>query len=89
MLKFPLPFHGFHLPIGIVYACRYQPSPPTLFTLERGKKTSRTGRGEKTTSRTGQAGVHQVPEGSGEEGKMEETGCEIICGALMTLTVEG
>ena len=34
-------------------------------------------------------GVQQVPEGSGEEGKMEETGCEIICGALMTLTVEG
>ena len=25
--------------------------------------------------------VHQVPEGSGEQGKMEETGCEIICGA--------
>ena len=23
-------------------------------------------------------GVHQVPEGSGEQGKMEETGCEII-----------
>ena len=26
-------------------------------------------------------GVRQVPEGSGEQGKMEETGCEIICGA--------
>ena len=24
--------------------------------------------------------VHQVPEGSGEQGKMEETGCEIIFG---------
>ena len=24
-------------------------------------------------------GVRQVPEGSGEQGKMEETGCEIIC----------
>ena len=33
-------------------------------------------------------GVHQVPEGSGEQGKMEETGCEIICGAPMTLMVK-
>ena len=29
-------------------------------------------------------GVQQVPEGSGEQGKMEKTGCEIICGAPMT-----
>ena len=34
-------------------------------------------------------GVRQVPEGSGEQGKMEETGCEIICGAPTTLMVEG
>ena len=33
-------------------------------------------------------GVCQVPEGSGEQGKMEETNCEIICGAPMTLTVQ-
>ena len=26
----------------------------------------------------------QVPEGSGEQTKMEETGCEIICGAKHT-----
>ena len=25
--------------------------------------------------------VQQVPEGSGEQGKMEKTGCKIICGA--------
>ena len=30
-------------------------------------------------------GVHQVPEGSGEQGKMEETGSKIICGAPTTL----
>ena len=29
-------------------------------------------------------GVRQVPEGSGEQGKMEETGCTIICGAPTT-----
>ena len=33
--------------------------------------------------------VRQVPEGSGEQGKMEETGCEIICGAPTTLAVKG
>ena len=34
-------------------------------------------------------GVRQVPEGSGEQGKMGKTGCEIICGALTTLAVKG
>ena len=33
-------------------------------------------------------GVRQVPEGSGEQVKMEETGCEIICGAPVTLMVK-
>ena len=34
-------------------------------------------------------GVRQVPEGGGEEGKMEKTGCKIICGAPATLVVKG
>ena len=34
-------------------------------------------------------GVRQVSEGSREQGKMEETGCEIICGAQKTLAVKG
>ena len=34
-------------------------------------------------------GVRQVPEGSGEEGKMEKTGCKIICGTPTTLAVKG
>ena len=34
-------------------------------------------------------GVCQVPEGSGEQGKMQETGCEIICGAPTTPAVKG
>ena len=34
-------------------------------------------------------GVRQVPDGSGEQGKMEKTGCEIICGAPVTLAVKG
>ena len=34
-------------------------------------------------------GVRQVPEGSGEQGKLEETGCEIICGAPTNLAAKG
>ena len=34
-------------------------------------------------------GVRQVPEDSGEQGKMEKTGCKIICGAPTTLAVKG
>ena len=34
-------------------------------------------------------GVLQVPEGSGEQRKMKETGCEITCGAPTTLVVKG
>ena len=56
---------------------------------ERGRKTRQT---EEEDARQHQGmdrpGVHQVPGGSGEQGKMEETDCEIICGALMTLVVK-
>ena len=34
-------------------------------------------------------GVQQVPEGSGKHGKMEKTGCRIICGAPTILAVKG
>ena len=49
---------------------------------ERGKRTRRT-KEEVGRQRQGmdRPGVRQVPEGSGEQGKMEKTGCKIICGA--------
>ena len=57
---------------------------------ERWKKTRQT---EEEVGRQHQGmdrpGVHQVPEGSGEQRKMEETCCEIICDALTTLVVRG
>ena len=57
---------------------------------ERGKKTRQT---EEEVGRQHQGmdrpGVRQVPEGSGEQGKMEKTGCKIICGAPTTLAVKG
>ena len=56
---------------------------------ERGKKTRQT---EEAVGRQYQGmdrhGVPQVPEGSEEEGKMEETGCAIICGVPTTLAVK-
>ena len=39
--------------------------------------------------REGQAWSSEVPEGSGEQGKMEKTGCKTICGAPTTLAVKG
>ena len=57
---------------------------------QRGKKTRQT---EEVVGRQHQGmdrpGVQQVPEGSGEQGKMEKTGYKIICGAPMTLAVKG
>ena len=56
----------------------------------RGKKTRQT---EKQVGRQYQGmdrpGVRQVPEGRGEQRKMEETGYEVICGAPTTLGVKG
>ena len=34
-------------------------------------------------------GIRQVPEGSGEERKKEETGCAVICGAPTTRALKG
>ena len=57
---------------------------------ERGKKTRQTeeevGGQHQVMERPG---VCQVPEGSEEERKMEESGSEIICGAPTTLEVKG
>ena len=56
--------------------------------LEFAKKTRQTeeevGRQHQETDRPG---VRQVPEGSGEQGKMEETSRETICGAPTTFAV--
>ena len=57
---------------------------------ERGKKIRQT---EEEVGRHHQGmdrlGVRQVPEGGEEQGKMEETGCEIICGIPVTLKGKG
>ena len=57
---------------------------------ETGKKTRQTedevGRQHQEMDRPG---VLQVPEGSGKQGKMEETGFKVVSGALTTLVVKG
>ena len=58
---------------------------------ERGKKTRQTEKKVVVRQHQGmdKPEVRQVPEGSREQRKMEETGCEIICGAPTTLVVKG
>ena len=57
--------------------------------MKGGKKTRQT---EEEAGRQRQGmdmpGVRQVPEGSGEQGKMEKTGRKIICGAPTTPAVK-
>ena len=57
---------------------------------ERRKKTKQA---EEGVGRKLQAmdspGIRQAPGGSGEQRKIEETDCEIICGAPTTLSVKG
>ena len=66
------------------------PKPSCKVRNERGKKKrlkeEKVGRQHQEMDRPG---VHQVPEGSGEQRKMEETGCESICGALTSIAVKG
>ena len=85
---------GPHEDLTIVKGCKLQwyghVSRSSARHSERGKKTRQTeeevGRQHQGTDRPG---VRQVTEGSEEQGKMENTGCEIICGAPTTLEVKG
>ena len=72
-----------------LYVIRSGQNHPTRHS-ERGKKTRRTKEGVgRQHQGMDKPGVPQVPEGSGEQGKMEKTGCKIICGAPTTLAVKG
>ena len=60
-------------------------------TVKGGRRRGRQRKRWKDNIRQGmdRPGVQQVPEGSGEQGKMEKTVCKIICGAPTTLAVKG
>ena len=87
-----LPDHREETQTAVVWSClpfiRFGPNHLARHS-ERGKKTRQT---EEEVGRQHQGmdgpAVCQVPEGSGEQGKMEETGCEIICGAPTSLAVK-
>ena len=55
---------------------------------ERVKKTRQTEEEVGRHQGMDRPGVQQVPEGSGEQGKMEKSGCKIICGAPTSLAVK-
>ena len=86
------PDHCKEMQIAVVWSCLpFSRSGQNLARhSERRKKTRQT---EKEVGRQHQGmdrpGVRQVPEGSGEQKKMEKTGCKIICGAPTTLAVKG
>ena len=53
------------------------------------KKTKQTGEEVRQPHKgMDRPGVHQVPEGSGEQRQMEKTGHEVICGAPTTPAVK-
>ena len=58
-------------------------------TVKRGRRQGRQEEVGRQHQGMDRPGVRQVPEGSGEQGKMEETDCEIICHAPTTLAVKG
>ena len=67
----------------------FEPSQPQRITLGlREEYKADRGRGGKTTSGNGQAWSLASPRGQWKIGKMEKTGCKIICGAPTTLAVK-
>ena len=58
-------------------------------TVKGGRREGRQRKRWEDTIRMDRPGVRQVPEGGGEQGKMEKTGCKIIVGAPTTLAVKG
>ena len=85
--------HGKETQTAVVWSCvkfiRSGQNHPARHS-ERGKKTRQI---EEEVGRQHQGmdrpAVRKVQEGSGEQGKMEETGCKNICGAPTTLAVKG
>ena len=85
--------HGKETQTGVVWTClpfiRSGQSHLAKHS-ERGKKTKqREEEVERQHQGTDRPDVRQVPESSGEQGIVEETGCKIICGVPKTLVVKG
>ena len=69
-----------------VHQVRPKPSCKAQWKGEEDKADE--GRGEKTTSGNGQTWSSPSPRGQRRREKMEETGCEVICGAPTTVAIK-
>ena len=82
--------HRKEMQTEVVWTCLPSGQNYLAMYSEREKKIRQT---EKEVERQHQGmdrpGVSQVPEGSGEKRKVEESGCEVICGAPTTPAVKG
>ena len=72
-----------HVPVHQVW-----PKPSCKAQRKAKEDKADRGRGRKTTLGSGQAWSSPVTDGSGGRGKIEATGCEIICGVTTTLAVK-
>ena len=72
------------------HVCRSSGLAKTIFqgTMKGGRRQGRQEEVGRQHQEMDRPGVWQVPEGSGEQGKMEKTGCKIICCAPTTLAVK-
>ena len=87
------PDHRKETQTAIVWSCLPFIRSSQNHLARHSKKWKKTRQTEEEVGRQHQRidrpGVRQVSEGSVEERKMEETGCEVICGAATTLAVKG
>ena len=87
------PEHGKEMQSAVVWSCLMFIRPGQNHLARHNERERKTQQIEEEVGRQHQGmdkpGVRQVPEGSGEQAKMEETGFEIICGAPVTLMVKG
>ena len=87
------PDHHKEMQIAVVWSCLLFIRSGQIHLARHSEREKKTRQIEEEVRRLHQwmdrPGVRQVPKGSGEQGKMEENGCEIICGALTTLMVKG
>ena len=87
------PEHGKEMQSAVVWSCLMFIRPGQNHLARHNERGNETRHTEEDVRRQHQGmdgpGARRVPEGSGEQGKMEETVCEIICGAPKALAFKG
>ena len=87
------PDHGKETQTAVVRSCLLFIRPGQNHLARHSERVKKTRQTEEEVGRKhhgmDKPGVRQVPEGSGEQRKIEGNGCEIIFGAPTTLAVKG